>query len=151
MVEREVAALGFTGLCGGRSERVEGGCGEHLRGRHGEVEGHQGGAVVLEEVEALDFVVGVEEDFVALGVELGNDLMGKKRVEGVSRTYLEHFSSVVARVNGVFERAGIGVELAAVDFDGLQGQRAVFEELVFAVLPLDYALWTLWVLRCGGC
>jgi hypothetical protein len=62
-------ALGLAaGSGGGGDERVERGGGQHLGGRVGEVEGHEGRAVGLVEVEALDgYAVGVELDLVLLG------------------------------------------------------------------------------------
>jgi hypothetical protein len=63
-------------LClGGRGdERVERRGGQHLGRGVGDVERHEGTAVVLVQVEALDFVVVVYADFVALLVVSANYL-----------------------------------------------------------------------------
>lgn len=66
MVHRQVTALDFASSWGGSNERVEGGCGQHFRGRVGEVERHQGRAVGLVEIETLNLVVSVDGDLILL-------------------------------------------------------------------------------------
>jgi hypothetical protein len=64
-----------------------------------------------------------------------------RQVVGVGErcVYLEGLTGVVARVYGGLVLAWVRVQLAAVDFDGLEGEGAVGELLVAAVLPLHYA------------
>lgn len=54
------------GSRGGSDERVQSRGGQHLRSGVGDVQGHEWGAVEFVEVEALDFVVVVDADFVSL-------------------------------------------------------------------------------------
>lgn len=58
----------FRLCCGGRSnKRVQGGGWQHLGRGVSDVHGHQRGAIEFVEVQALDLVVVVYADFVALG------------------------------------------------------------------------------------
>jgi hypothetical protein len=63
---RRKIALHFASRRRRSNERMQRGGGQHFRGRVGEVHGHEGGAVGLVEVQALDFVVAVDGDFVLL-------------------------------------------------------------------------------------
>lgn len=136
------------GRCGNKG--VERGGGQHFRGRVGEVHGHERGAVLFVEVEALNFVVRVDGDGVLLQYLLARALraFGWKVILG---TNLEVLTRIVARVDRVLVLARVRVQLAAVYFDGLECQRAVGELLVAAVLPLHYALGTPGPLGCEGC
>jgi hypothetical protein len=70
------------------------------------------------------------------------------RWRGACEAYLEELSSVVACVHGVLVLAWIAVQLAAIDFDWVEGQAAVGEFLETAVLPLHYSLGASWRLGC---
>jgi hypothetical protein len=63
---RKFVTLDFASSGCGGGKRFEGRGGQHFRGRVGEVQGHDGGAVGLVEVEALDLVVAVDGDEVLL-------------------------------------------------------------------------------------
>ena len=57
-----------------------------------------------------------------------------------AKTHLDKLELAVAGVNSVLILAGVGLELAAVDGEGEEGEGAVSILVVFAVLPLYYAL-----------
>jgi hypothetical protein len=61
-------------------------------------------------------------------------------------TYVHHFCSIVASVDSGLVRAGIRVQLAAVDGNGGQDERPVCCFDKAAMLPLYYAFGALWVL-----
>lgn len=156
LLEQHVASLGegageaaLLGLCGGGGgdEGVEGGGGQHLGFGVGDVQRHEGRAVKFVQVEALDFVVVVDADFVSLGTRLV--VVGRWGVGRWRAACLEVLGCVVARVDRVLVLARVRVHLAAVDFDGVQLQRTVGGFCELAVLPLDDAFWAFGV-RCWG-
>lgn len=68
----------------------------------------------------------------------------------MSATYLEFLRRVVARKHRGLVLAWIGVELSAIDLDGLEDEGTVGEFFKGAVLPLHYAFWTSGFLGCWG-
>jgi hypothetical protein len=92
-------------------------------------------------------VVVVDADFVSLGTRLVES--ERWGVEGWRGACLEGLGCVVARVYRVLVLARVRVHLAAVDFDGVQLQRAVGGFSKLAVLPLDDASGAFGV-RCWG-
>jgi hypothetical protein len=67
VAERDVATLLLAGSGSGSDEGVESRGGQHVGRFVGNVQRHQGRPVFLEEIQSLDLVVLVDDNFVALG------------------------------------------------------------------------------------
>jgi hypothetical protein len=88
--------LSTLSLCRSSRQRVERGGGKHFRSGKGNVHGHQGSAVGFVEVQALDLVIIIYADFVALEScisklfhEMGGGMGGDK----VPRMFQKHCSA----------------------------------------------------------
>jgi hypothetical protein len=63
---RDIATLLLAGSGSGGDEGIESRGGQHVGRVVGNVQRHQGGTVFLEEIQALDLVVLVDDNFIAL-------------------------------------------------------------------------------------
>jgi hypothetical protein len=147
-LDRQTALLCLRGGSGS-DEGVKCGGGQHLRGGVGDVQRHERRAVEFVEVEALDMVVVIYTNFVSLDTDI-SFLFLWVGDGGQGGACLEGLGCVVARVDRVLVLARVRVHLAAVDFDGVEFQRAVGGFGEFAVLPLDDAFGAFGVRCCGG-
>jgi hypothetical protein len=138
------ARLASARLCRLR-RRVQGGSRQHLR--RGVLEPHRvrGGTVELVKIETLLPMHVVRKDFVPLSLFINPS---KTTPGEIGRTDLVEFRLVIPRVYRLVVVARITQDLAAVDLDGREHQRAIRVHRVLAMLPLQDRGRTAWFCSC---